>query len=307
MYTSYTLTMKRKILVVDDNKLNIRILSDILEQEGYAVFSLTDGTAVMETVLSVQPDAILLDIIMPQIDGLDVCLALKTSDETKSIPVIMVTSVTEGDVLRKAFDIGAFDYIKKPFDQIEIIARLKSAIRFYDQQKQLETLAMRDGLTNLYNHRMIMELLETECYKSIQLQKSIAFMMFDIDNFKKINDTYGHKTGDFILQNMAVLLQDTASALTDLIGRYGGEEFCIVLPNQPLEKVLLLSDNLRKSIEMYDFFVDNLHIHITTSIGIAYKESISNLCPNDIVITADKNLYKAKNNGRNRVEYQLLP
>ena len=307
MYTSYTLTMKRKILVVDDNKLNIRILSDILEPEGYAVFSLTDGTAVMETVLSVQPDAILLDIIMPQIDGLDVCLALKTSDETKSIPVIMVTSVTEGDVLRKAFDIGAFDYIKKPFDQIEIIARLKSAIRFYDQQKQLETLAMRDGLTNLYNHRMIMELLETECYKSIQLQKSIAFMMFDIDNFKKINDTYGHKTGDFILQNMAVLLQDTASALTDLIGRYGGEEFCIVLPNQPLEKVLLLSDNLRKSIEMYDFFVDNLHIHITTSIGIAYKESISNLCPNDIVITADKNLYKAKNNGRNRVEYQLLP
>lgn len=294
--------MKRKILVVDDNKLNICILSDILQKEGYDVYPLSDGTLVMKQVLSIQPDAILLDIIMPQIDGLDVCAALKSTDETKSIPVIMVTSITEGTVLRKAFDIGAFDYIKKPFDQIEIIARLNSALRFYDQQKQLEVLAMRDGLTSLYNHRMIMELLETESNKAIQLQIPIAFLMFDIDNFKRINDTYGHKAGDLILRDTAKVLQNT-SDVSDLIGRYGGEEFCIILMNQSLEFVLSLSEKLRQSIETHDFVVDNSNIHITTSIGISYQKPDATFSQNDIVIAADKNLYKAKRNGRNRVEY----
>lgn len=294
--------MKRKILVVDDNKLNIRILTDILEKEGYDVYPFSDGTLVMKEVLSIHPDAILLDIIMPKIDGLDVCKALKSTDETKSIPVIMVTSITDGAVLRKAFDIGAFDYIKKPFDQIEIIARLNSALRFYDQQKQLEVLAMRDGLTDLYNHRMIMELLENECSKAMHLGHPIAFMMFDIDNFKRINDTYGHNAGDFILHDTAKVLKSTSNA-TDLIGRYGGEEFCIILADQPLESVLSLSEKLRHSIEIHNFVVDDATIHITTSIGISYREPTSEFTHNDYVIAADQNLYKAKKNGRNRVEY----
>lgn len=294
--------MKRKILVVDDNKLNIRILTDILKQEGYDVYPLSDGTLVMKEVLSIHPDAILLDIIMPKIDGLDVCKALKTTDETRSIPVIMVTSITDGAVLRKAFDIGAFDYIKKPFDQIEIIARLNSALRFYDQQKQLEVLAMRDGLTDLYNHRMIMELLENECSKAMHLGHPIAFMMFDIDNFKRINDTYGHNAGDFILHDTAKVLKSTSDA-TDLIGRYGGEEFCIILADQPLESVLSLSEKLRHSIEIHNFVVDDATIHITTSIGISYREPSPEFTQNDYVIAADQNLYKAKKNGRNRVEY----
>lgn len=296
------LCMKRKILVVDDNKLNIRILSDILEKEGYDVHTLSDGTLVMKQVLSIHPDAILLDIIMPKIDGLEVCQALKSTDETKSIPVIMVTSITDGSVLRKAFDIGAFDYIKKPFDQIEIIARLNSALRFSDQQKQLEVLAMRDGLTELYNHRMIMELLENECSKAILLQHPIAFLMFDIDNFKRINDTYGHKAGDFILYDTARVLKETSEA-SDLIGRYGGEEFCIILANQTFEYVLSLSEQLRQSIETHNYIVDNATIHITASIGISYREPDSEFMQNDYVITADNNLYKAKKNGRNRVEY----
>jgi diguanylate cyclase (GGDEF)-like protein len=294
--------MKRKILVVDDNKLNICILSDILEKEGYDVYPLSDGVLVMQQVLSIHPDAILLDIIMPKIDGLEVCQSLKSTDETKSIPVIMVTSITDGSVLRKAFDIGAFDYIKKPFDQIEIIARLNSALRFFDQQKQLEVLAMRDGLTDLYNHRMIMELLENECSKAMHLQHPIAFLMFDIDNFKRINDTYGHKAGDFILHDTAKVLTETSES-SDLIGRYGGEEFCIILANQPLEQVVSLSEKLRHSIEIHNYVVDHATIHITTSIGISYGKPDTDFMQNDYVITADKNLYKAKKNGRNRVEY----
>lgn len=294
--------MKRKILVVDDNNLNIRILTDILEKENYEVFSLTDGTAVLKQALSIHPDAILLDIIMPQIDGLDVCLDLKQNEQTQRIPVIMVTSVTKSDVLRKAFELGAFDYIKKPFEQIEIIARLKSAIRFHDQQKQLEIMATRDGLTNLYNHRKIMELLEQECQKSVLSHHSIAFLMFDIDNFKQINDLYGHKAGDAVLRDTAEILHKY-SVSSELIGRYGGEEFCIILPDLAFEQVCLMGETLRKAIDTYDYIFQDTHIHITTSIGIAYKNSDSPLSQTDIVIAADQKLYEAKEKGRNRIEY----
>ncbi|RDY32110.1 diguanylate cyclase [Lachnotalea glycerini] len=297
--------MKRKILAIDDSKMNLKILSDILMEEDYDVYTLLDGINVIEAVLNIQPDAILLDIIMPSIDGIDVCTSLKNTEETSSIPVIMVTAVTEGKVLRQAFDIGAFDYIKKPYDQIEIVARLKSAIRYYDQQKKLESLAMKDGLTNLYNHRMIMELFEKEFNKAIRQQYSIAFMMFDIDLFKKVNDTYGHKIGDCVLKNIANVLK--ASLRTcDFVGRYGGEEFCIIVSNQSFESVLQLSERIRATIDHYIFEVGNNSMHITISIGVAYKEPISNISHNELIIIADQKLYEAKKNGRNRVECQLL-
>lgn len=297
--------MQKKILVIDDNRMNVRILSDILETEEYHVYSLLDATKVMETVLLIQPDAILLDIVMPRIDGIEVCSILQNKDETKNIPVIMVTSVTDSTILRKAFDIGAFDYIKKPFDHIEVIARLKSAIRYYEQQKKLETLAMKDGLTNLYNHRTIMELMEKEFQRAIRDQFSIAFLMFDIDNFKKVNDTYGHSTGDCVLKHVGNLLQ-VSPKLSDLIGRYGGEEFCIILSGQSLENVLTYSERLRKSIETHDFSSENIQIHVTTSIGISYKKPLLDSSVNDMIITADQKLYTAKKNGRNRIEYQVL-
>lgn len=297
--------MRKKILVIDDSKINVRILSDILESENYDVYSLYDATKVMETVLLIQPDAILLDIIMPQMDGIEVCSVLQQRDETKNIPVIMVTAVTDSAILRKAFDIGAFDYIKKPFDYIEVIARLKSAIRYYTQQKKLEMLAMKDGLTNLFNHRAIMEHLEKEFQKALENQHSIAFIMFDIDYFKKVNDTYGHSIGDCVLKHISSLLQDS-SILSGLIGRYGGEEFCIILSEQSLESILSYSENLRHSIDTHDFCSENIQIHVTTSIGIAYINSFFNSSINDMIITADQKLYDAKKNGRNRIEYQVI-
>ncbi len=297
--------MQKKILVIDDNRMNVRILSDILETEEYHVFSLLDATKVVETVLLIQPDAILLDIVMPRIDGIEVCSILQNKDETKNIPIIMVTSITDSAILRKAFDIGAFDYIKKPFDHIEVIARLKSAIRYYEQQKELEILARKDGLTNLYNHRTIMELMEKEFQKAIRDQFSIAFLMFDIDYFKKVNDTYGHSTGDRVLKHVGNLLQ-ASPKLSDLIGRYGGEEFCIILSGQSFENVLTYSERLRKSIETQHFSSENIRIRVTASIGISYKKPLLDASVNDIIITADQKLYSAKKNGRNRIEYQVL-
>jgi two-component system cell cycle response regulator len=264
-----------------------------------------DGINVIETALMIQPDAILLDIIMPSIDGFEVCKLLKSTDETKNIPVIMVTAVTDGKDLRKAFDLGAFDYIKKPYDQIEIVARLKSAIRYYDQQKKLESLAMKDGLTNLYNHRMVMELFEKEFNKAMRQQHSISFIMFDIDLFKKVNDTYGHKTGDYVIKGIAELLKSSVR-VSDYVGRYGGEEFCIIISNRSLEAVLRLSERIREIIDNYDFVAGDIHIHLTISIGVAYKEILTDSSYNDLIIIADQKLYEAKENGRNRVEYQKI-
>lgn len=298
--------MKRKILVVDDNRLNVNIITDLLEAEGYDVYSLLDGLKVMDTVLTIQPDAILLDIVMPNVDGFEVCSELKMREDTKNIPVIMVTALSEATLLRKAFDLGAFDYIKKPFDQIEIIARLKSALRYSTQQKLLEDLAMKDGLTNLYNHRLIMELLEKECSKAVRNNLSLAFLMFDIDFFKKVNDSFGHKSGDFVLKKLAEILMEH-SRTGDLIGRYGGEEFCMIIPDQSLESVLSFSNRLRIAIELHPFEIEGYApIHITASIGIAYKASLSNIGHNDLITISDKKLYEAKDTGRNKIEFQII-
>jgi diguanylate cyclase (GGDEF)-like protein len=295
----------KKVLVVDDNKMNTEIVSDILAKEGYKVYALSDGVMVLETALLYKPDAILLDIIMPNVDGFEVCERLKKNEKTKDIPIIMITAISNVDALRKAFDKGAFDFIRKPFDKMEIVARLKSAIRYYEQQQKLESLAMRDGLTNLYNHRMVMELLDKKHNIALRNGLPIAFIMLDIDYFKKVNDTYGHKSGDYVIKTIAAILQNSASE-KDIVGRYGGEEFCIICLNYELDAILNLGEKLRKTIEDYAFIVNEKPLKITTSIGIAYKTPFSVKASNKIITSADKKLYEAKRNGRNCVRYKIL-
>jgi diguanylate cyclase (GGDEF)-like protein len=295
----------KKVLVVDDNKMNTEIVSDILTDEGYKVYTLSDGVMVLESALLYKPDAILLDIIMPGINGFEVCEQLKKNEKTKDIPIIMITAISNVDTLRKSFDKGAFDFIRKPFDTMEIVARLKSAIRYYEQQQKLESLAMRDGLTNLYNHRMVMELLDKKHNIALRNGLPIAFIMLDIDYFKKVNDTYGHKSGDYVIKTIAAILQNSTSD-QDIVGRYGGEEFCIICLNYELDAILNLGENLRKTIEDYSFMVNEKPLKITTSIGIAYKTPSSIKHSNKIITSADKKLYEAKRNGRNCVRYKIL-
>jgi diguanylate cyclase (GGDEF)-like protein len=295
----------KKVLVVDDNKMNTEIVSDILTKEGYKVYALSDGVTVLETALLYKPDAILLDIIMPNVDGFEVCEQLKKNEKTKDIPIIMITAISNVDTLRKAFDKGAFDFIRKPFDTMEIVARLKSAIRYYEQQQKLESLAMRDGLTELYNHRMVMELLDKKHNIALRNGLPIAFIMLDIDYFKKVNDTYGHKSGDYVIKTIADILHNSASD-QDIVGRYGGEEFCIICLNYELDTILNFGEKLRKTIEDYAFMVIGSSLKITTSIGIAYKTPFSVKASNKIITTADKKLYEAKRNGRNCVRYKVL-
>ena len=293
--------MSTKILVVDDNILNIRLLKDILEDENYTVFQVNNGIQVLDMVHDIKPDVILLDIMMPGMDGFEVCKGLKNDFEVKDIPIIMVTAKTESSDLKKALEIGAFDYIKKPIDEVEVIARVQSALRFKEYQDKLKEMASKDGLTGVYNHALLIELFEKELNKQERNAGNISFVMLDIDYFKKVNDSYGHISGDIVLKELSQILEASTRS-SDIVGRFGGEEFGIVLPEISADEAYKLCDRIRQTIENYDFFISDIAIKITVSMGMYFKTSNDSISNKDIIKNADAALYTAKHSGRNRVE-----
>jgi len=289
-----------KVLVVDDNPRNIRLLTDILEDENYEVYSVDHGLPVVEMTHRLKPDIILLDIMMPGLDGFEVCRQLKNNYEIKDIPVIMVTAKTDSIDVKKALDLGAFDYIKKPLDEVEVIARVQSALRFKEHQDRLKEMAMKDGLTGLYNHTLLMELFEKEVSQRSRANSDTAFIMLDIDYFKKVNDTYGHMAGDMILKELAVILLESVRT-GDVVGRYGGEEFGIVLGNTDEKSAVEICERIRQRIENNLFSTEDRNINITISMGISIKKCDALVGTSEVIKKADEALYKAKNDGRNRV------
>jgi diguanylate cyclase (GGDEF)-like protein len=292
--------MNEKVLIIDDTYINISILTEILESEGYTVFSASSGFSVVDMARKVQPDVILLDIVMPGLDGFEVCKLLNCAYDLKDIPVIMVTAKTEGIDIKNALELGAFDYIKKPIDKNEVIARLQSTLRLIAYQNKLKELAMKDGLTGLFNHAAFMELFEKELAKHQRNNRNLSYVMIDIDFFKKINDTYGHIAGNVILKELSNILLNTVRK-GDIVCRYGGEEFSIVLPETNKEDAYQLCQRIRQKIEKYTFDIGNETVKVTVSIGIFSKELNDTLTKSEIVQLADKELYKAKCNGRNQV------
>ncbi len=297
--------MDKRILVIDDNKFNVKLLTEILTDEGYTVYSEYSGESILEKCNLYQPDAILLDIMMPGIDGFEVCRILKEDSKTYNIPVIMVTAKTDPQDLKYAFELGAFDYIKKPIDESEVLARLESAIRFTQRQRQLEDLAMKDGLTSLYNHRLIVELFYKEFEKATRNKQPIAFMMLDLDHFKEVNDTFGHQVGDQVLRDFALILMENSRS-SDLIGRYGGEEFSIALPNVKKEDAHIICERIRFAVENFTHLISQAKLFVTVSIGVCVHYPDSPATPQDVIAEADKALYLAKSGGRNRTEVVVL-
>jgi two-component system, cell cycle response regulator len=290
-----------KIFVVDDNKKNIRLLQEILEDNSFEVYSFENCLPVVTMAKELKPSIILLDIMMPEMDGFEVCQALKSDLETQDIPIIMVTAKAEGTDVKRALESGAFDYIKKPIDEVETLARIQAALRFKDTQDQLKERAMKDSMTGLYNHVLLMDLFQKEYTKAERNNSPISYAMIDVDFFKTVNDTYGHKAGDHILRGIAAILNLTVRQ-SDIVGRYGGEEFGLVLPSTSGEQALQLCERLRKSIAEHQFHLDKLAVTmITVSIGICIRSSKFNDYK-EMVQMADKMLYEAKAKGRNRVE-----
>jgi diguanylate cyclase (GGDEF)-like protein len=291
---------KPRILAVDDSDLNLKFLAMVLEREGFEVVTTADSLQAVPLAVQSLPQLVLLDVVMPGISGLEILRMLKQNSLTQGIPVVFVTARSRGEDVKDALEAGAFDYLKKPLDEIEIAARVRSALRYKAHHDQLAEMAMHDSLTGLYNHRLLIELLERELATGRRKGQPVSFCMADIDHFKVLNDRYGHQAGDLVLQEVSRLLTQGLRK-SDAVGRYGGEEFGIILGGCGPDKAQSLCERLRRAVAEYPFQVMGHAVSITLSLGLAHADPDEDVSETDLIRRADSALYQAKAEGRNRL------
>ncbi|NDV23085.1 diguanylate cyclase [Desulfovibrio sp. JC022] len=294
---------RAKILIVDDERLNLNVLSDLLRQD-YKVVLAKNGNQALDRINSDnQPDLVLLDVIMPELDGYEVLRKIKSSDETKGIPVIFITALDSEHDEARGLEMGAVDYIRKPFHPPIVKARVKNHLTIARQRKLLEGLANLDGLTEMPNRRSFELALEREWRRCSRSGDKMSLAMLDVDCFKQYNDNYGHTAGDEVLKKVADLLQAEVQRPADVAARYGGEEFVLLLPETDsgggryiAEKIRVLISEL--GIKHEHSSVSNV---LTVSLGGVTVVPSSFSKAQDLTVGADSMLYEAKRRGRNMV------
>jgi len=283
---------KATILVVDDSKENIAILLSLLNQ--YDVLVALSGEKALKMVQKHKVDMILLDIVMPQMNGYEVCEILKSDEDTQEIPILFITAHSDDESIEKAFQVGGNDYVSKPFKAVELLARVNMHLKLRETLDSLAYMATRDFMTGIYNRRKFFELAE----KMFLQNNNLYAIMIDIDNFKKINDTYGHPFGDLVIQKVVQSLQD--HILDDMIfGRIGGEEFAILSVIDSIDLINTITEAMRRSVELLEFHYEDKIVKVTISVGISHKYPLDTL--DMLLFRADEALYEAKGIGRNRV------
>lgn len=294
-----------RILVVDDIEDNIKLLSFDLEDDNHTVLTATNGKECLLLARAEDPDLILLDMMMPVMDGKETLRQLKADPDLKNIPVIMVSANDGDDDIIEALDIGAHDFVAKPFIYPVLSARMRSALRLKASQEKLreanqllQKLASFDPLTGAYNRRQFFNLAKAEFSKAERGEQPLSVIMMDIDKFKSINDTYGHAAGDQALIEITRALKHVCRA-SDIVSRFGGEEFVICCPNAVLSGAHALAERLRKAIAAIAIQTDcGNKFSVTTSIGVTGR--LSNDTLETMINRADGLLYQAKHNGRNQ-------
>jgi diguanylate cyclase (GGDEF)-like protein len=292
------------ILVVDDVPNNLKIVGEMLDQAGYATTFATSALQAIDRVKTIQPDLILLDLMMPEMNGLEACEILKLDLACQDIPIIFLTASNECEHLLQAFNHGAVDYITKPFYKPELLARVKTHLMLKHTTyalkgalAEMERLAKTDALTGVLNRRNLFEVAERELDRARRYGCAFSILMLDIDHFKHINDTYGHLIGDMVLQQLAATIRD-ALRKVDELGRYGGEEFAVILPETGIQQAIDVAERIQELIAKLVLLVEDGPVCITVSIGIAtYEATDQTLYP--LFERADKALYQAKQSGRN--------
>ncbi len=293
---------RQKVLIVDDERVNRTILADLLKGE-HQVLLAKNGAQTLERVAQDRSiDLILLDVMMPDMDGYEVLRHLKADDKTKDIPVMFITALNSSGDEESGLRLGACDYIGKPFSPAIVQARVANLLRFVRQRKMLEVLAGRDGLTEIANRRLLDETLHREWSRTQRLGQPLSLAFIDIDCFKQYNDRYGHAGGDAVLRQVARHLTWSLGRPTDFVARYGGEEFLLILPDTDAAGGRDLSEKVRAGIEGMKIPHDSSGpaAYVTISIGGVTSRGSADAAAS-IVEAADAMLYEAKRQGRNRV------
>jgi len=299
-------TKKQTVLIVDDQPANIRILLEILKTD-YEIRVAIDGETALDIVRSDNPpDLVLLDVMMPGIDGYVVCERMKTDPRTSDIPVIFITGKGDEEDMVRGFQCGAVDYVVKPFSHVVVKARVKTHAELKKFRDVLKDQSIRDGLTGIGNRRRFDEFLASTWDFASRKALSISVVMIDIDYFKLYNDNYGHQEGDECLKKVAKTLESSLRRRIDLVARYGGEEFGCIMPGTDPDGAVMMAERFRQNV----LALEIPHAYspagrfVTISLGVAAMYPSRENTVEELVGKADRALYKAKDSGRNLVEYQ---
>ncbi|MCL2761652.1 MAG: diguanylate cyclase [Treponema sp.] len=297
---------KNTLLIVDDEKMNIKVLTNILISE-YNIFTATNGKDAVEKASKYKPDLILLDILMPEMDGYQALSEMRKCEIMKKIPVIFITGLNSLEDEEKGLSLDAADYITKPFSDLTVKIRVRNQIQIINQLRTIEHLSMIDQLTDLPNRRCFDDRLSLEWKQAIREQTPISMLVIDIDDFKNINDTYGHQQGDIVLQTIAAIFTQVSRRPGDFAARWGGEEFIVLLPNTSLDGAMDIAERIRADIEHKAIpDRDGSTINVTVSIGVNSQIPVHDSSANAFFADADKALYAAKDAGKNRVVHLFL-
>ena len=293
---------KPKLLVVDDQAINIQVLYRCFAGD-YQVFMATDGEQALKICSNNPPDLILLDVVMPGLDGFEVCKRLKADVTTSHIPVIFVTSHTDPAQETHGLNVGAVDFIAKPVNPDVVRARVKTHLTLKFQSDLLRKLVFLDGLTGVFNRRYFDQQLSTEWARATRNQSPLSLILLDVDFFKLFNDRYGHQAGDDALRTVSNALKTCLRRPADLVARYGGEEFACVLPETSYDDALQLAHELERRVRELALPHQSSSVAevLTISVGLATRAGNTDGDVRDLVGLADNLLYKAKHTGRGRV------
>ncbi|TVP60957.1 MAG: PleD family two-component system response regulator [Nodularia sp. (in: Bacteria)] len=300
------------ILIVDDEEFIRMQLRLALKREGYQIAEAQNGREALSLCQQLHPDIILLDAIMPDMDGFECCTQLQSLEFSQDIPVLMITGLDDQESVDKAFEVGAIDFVTKPIHWPVLRQRVKRLISQSQLQKllqsanqELQRLVTIDQLTQVANRRRFEEYLNQEWQRMAREKLPISLIIGDVDFFKKYNDTYGHQLGDRCLQQVAQSIKNTIKRPADLVARYGGEEFAVILPNTEFEGSIILGRSICSVVRKLAIPHCNSPVgpYVTISAGVATLIPTPSSDWQKLIVLADKALYQAKTAGRDRVKY----
>lgn len=298
-------TAKPKLLVVDDQPINIQVIHHIFSAD-CQVFMATSGAQALAICKDNPPDLVLLDVIMPGMDGFEVCAQLQADETTRNIPVIFVTAHSDASQETLGLATGAVDFISKPVNPAVVRARVKTHLTLKFQSDLLRQLVFLDGLTSVFNRRYFDQQFAKEWARASRNESALSIILVDVDFFKRFNDLYGHQCGDDCLKSIALALKTALRRPADMVARYGGEEFVCVLPDTPFKEALDFAQHLEVLIRAIEIpHADSLiSPFVTISLGVASRVESDDIGvntannPTDLVSLADARLYQAKSRGR---------